>query len=240
MKGEMFRPTIRAIGVCVALATHPPAFADATKSAEFPPVENASFHQPVFADEDFSVLNNLYPPGGDSGFHTHYLDMFYVVIQAGQASVQNLGKPATAGPRFAAGTAAFGSLGGEPRVHRVVNGNESTYQIIVVQLRRTEPRGNAVSSRETAKGYTQITDNSRLRAWRLILEPGQSAASISQLGKGFRVVVRGGLLTTISPGLPNQILALKPGDHAVQSAGTSRALTNSGTETIELVEIELK
>ena len=33
MKGEMFRPTIRAIGVCVALATHPPAFAEATKSA---------------------------------------------------------------------------------------------------------------------------------------------------------------------------------------------------------------
>jgi len=79
-----------------------------------------------------------------------------------------------------------------------------------------------------------------MRAWRLILEPGQSAPAISQGSKGVRVVVRGGLLTTITSDLQDQQLALRPGDFAVQPADTTRALKNSGTETIELVEMELK
>jgi hypothetical protein len=40
--------------------------------------------------------------------------------------------------------------------------------------------------------------------------------------------------------LQDQQLALRPGDFAVQSAGATRALKNSGTATIELVELELK
>ena len=137
-KGEMFRPTIRAIGVCVACHTPANLRRRDQRARNFrlskmrPSTSQCSLMR-------ISPSSTIYIHRGDSGFHTHYLDMFYVVIQAGQAGVQNLGKPATAGLRFAAGTAAFGSLGGEPRVHRVVNGNESTYQIIVVQLRRTEP-----------------------------------------------------------------------------------------------------
>lgn len=240
VKSSRFPLLIRAIGICLALTVHSSAFAEIKKSTEFPSVENASFHQLVFADEDFSILNNLYPPGGDSGFHAHYLDMFYVVIQAGQSNIQSLGKPLTAGPKLATGAAAFGDLGEKPKVHRVVNGDESSYQIIVVQLRRKEPRGNSVSSRESTKGYTQIVDNRRLRAWRLILEPGQSTTLISQIGKGIRIVVRGGLLTTTSPGIPDQALALQSGNFSVQSTGFARALSNTGNKTIELVEIELK
>ena len=88
--------------------------------------------------------------------------------------------------------------------------------------------------------YVQILDNPRLRAWRLILEPGQSVPAIAQDGKGVRVVVRGGMLTTSMPGLQDQHLALQPGDFAIQPPGETRALANSGTETIELVEMVLK
>ncbi|MEO7974817.1 MAG: hypothetical protein ABIU84_14645, partial [Thermoanaerobaculia bacterium] len=83
-------------------------------------------------------------------------------------------------------------------------------------------------------------DNERMRAWRLILEPGKSAPPIAQGGKGVRVVVRGGLLTTMTPGVQDQKLALRAGDIAVQTTGTTRSLKNSGTETIELVEMELR
>lgn len=236
-----FASMVCAIWLCGLLVTHDSASAETSKSEDFPPVERASFHQLVFADEDISVLNNLYPPGGDSGFHAHYYDMFYVVIQPGHGtSVQRPGEPLAAGSKVAMGTAAFGALGGQRRIHRVLNSDKSIAQFIVVQLHRTEPRGERATSREASKRYTQIVDNPRLRAWRLILEPGQSTASISQIDKGVRIVVRGGLLTTISPGAPNQVLALRPGDFSVQSPGFARALTNNGAETIELVEIELK
>ena len=46
-----------------------------------PPVEQASFHQLVFANKDVAVLNNLYPPSGVSSFHAHYRDLFAVIIQ---------------------------------------------------------------------------------------------------------------------------------------------------------------
>ena len=231
---------IRAIGFFGFLIAHC-SFAETAKSENFPPVERASFHQLVFADEDFSALNNLYPPGGDSGFHVHYRDMFYVVIQPGQGtSVQALGGALVEGKKVAMGSAEFGDLGGESRVHRVVNSDKSMAQFIVVELRRTKPASELVSSREASMGYTQIVDNSRLRAWRLVLEPGQSAASVSQVGKGIRIVVRGGMLSTISPGMPDQVLVLRPGDFSIQSPGFTRALTNTGTETIELVEMELK
>lgn len=223
------------------LVAHSSAFAETKRTGDFPPVERASYHQLVFADDDFSVLSNLYRPGGDSGFHAHYRDMFYVVIQPMLGgSVQKLGEPLVAVPQAVMGTAAFGDLGGESRVHRVVNSDKSIAQFIVVELRRTKPKGKLVSSREVSKQYMQIVDNPRLRAWRLILEPGQSTASISQVGKGIRIVVRGGMLSTISPGIPDQVLVLRPGDFSVQPPSFTRALTNTGTETIELVEMELK
>jgi uncharacterized cupin superfamily protein len=48
------------------------------------------------------------------------------------------------------------------------------------------------------------------------------------------------LLATITAGEPNQSLALQPGDFAVQPTGLTRALSNNGTQTIELIEMELK
>lgn len=203
-----------------------------------PPVEHASFHQLVFANDDFAVLNNRYPPGGDSGFHTHYRDIFYVVIQSAPQSGQRVGQPLTAAPSVQVGAAGYSANGEEPRVHRIVNGDEGSSQFIVVELRRPRPRGDAVSTREGP--YVQIVDNERMRAWRLILEPGQSVPSISQGGNGIRVVVRGGLLTTTTAGVPDQTLFLQTGDFALQSSGSTRALRNRGTETIELVELEIK
>lgn len=209
-----------------------------TADPSAPPVEHASFHQLVFANEDFAVLNNRYPPGGDSGFHTHYRDIFYVVIQSAPQSGQRAGQPLTAAPLVQVGAAGYSANGAEPRVHRIVNGDEGPSQFIVVELRRSRPRGDAASSRGSP--YVQIVDNERMRAWRLILEPGQSVPTISQGGNGVRVVVRGGWLTTATADLPDQTLFLRPGDFAVQNSGSTRALRNSGTETIELVEIELK
>jgi len=230
--------------LCLILVFAPAALAQQSQregaEAGAPPVEYASFHQLVFVNEDFAVLNNRYPPGGDSGFHAHYRDIFYVVIQSAPSRAQRIGQPLTDAPLAPVGAAGYSATGTEPRVHRVVNGDDGPSQFIVVELRRPSPRGSAVSSRAGAPQYVQIVDNERLRAWRLILEPGQTVPAISQGGSGIRVVVRGGLLTTTMPTLPDQTLLLRSGEFAVQSDGSTRALRNSGAETIELVEIELK
>lgn len=238
MRTRHARPGSPIAGLCLILASVCAA-AGTPESADFPPVEQASFHQQVFADEDFSILNNRYPPGGDSGFHAHVLDMFYVVIQPGRSRTQALGKEAVLGPQPAVGAAGFGDLGGVRRVHRVVNDDAGFAHFIVVQLRRGAPTCTSVSSRN-AEEYVPLVDNPRLRAWRLVLEPGQFASSVTQIGRGVRVVVRGGLLTTALPDAPEQVQAIKPGDFSVQPSGYVRALANHGSETIALVEMELK
>jgi mannose-6-phosphate isomerase-like protein (cupin superfamily) len=222
------------------LALHAVALAQDHSSAAFPPVEQASFHQLMFADEDITILNNRYPPNGDAGFHTHFHDNFYVVIRHTQSSGQGLGKPLVATPAAPVGAAGYGTVGAEPRTHRIVNGDKGVAQFVVVEMLRPNPLGSAVSSREAAPQYVQIIDNPRLRAWRLTLAPGQSVPAITQASKGVQIIVRGGLLTTIRPGSPEQVLYLQAGDVSVQPAGASRALKNEGAETIELVELELK
>jgi quercetin dioxygenase-like cupin family protein len=240
MKTRNVARYIHAFGASLLLATYSPALADEGQGKSFPPVEHASFHQLIFEDEDVAVLNNAYRPGGDSGFHAHYRDLFAVIIQPSESSGQALGKPLVPAPEYAVGDAFYSPVGGERRVHRIVNGDKGRFQIMVVELRRAAPSGNANASRDAAPQYVPIADNPRLRAWRLVLQPGQSVPAILQADKGVRVVVRGGLLTTTTAGFPDQTLALRAGDFAIQQPGTQRALTNSGTETIELVEMELK
>lgn len=235
---------VRGLAVCLLLIFHAPAYAAERErggaDSAAPLVEHASFHQLVFANQDFAVLNNRYPPGGDSGFHAHYRDIFYVVIGAVPSSAQSLGGPLKAMVAAPAGSAGYGPIGAEPRIHRVVNSDEGPSQFIVIEIRREIPAGDEAGLREGARQYVQIEDNPRMRAWRLTLAPGEAAPAITQGGDGVRIVVRGGLLTTSAPGLPDQTLALKAGEFAVQSKGATRALRNSGTETIELIELELK
>lgn len=226
--------------MCWFLAIHPFAFAEKPSVATYPPVEHASFHQAVFVDDDITILNNRYPPNGDSGFHTHYRDNFYVVIQHTQSSGQGVGLPLSATPGVPVGAAGYSTVGAQPRTHRIVNGDKGVAQFIVIEMRRSTPFGTALSSREAAPQYVQLVDNPRLRAWRLTLEPGQSVPAILQGNKGVQIVVRGGLLTTIRAGSPEQVLYLQPGDVSVQVPGASRALKNGGSESIELVELELK
>lgn len=217
-----------------ALAAEPPA------NEDFPPVEHASFHQLLFSDADVAILNNLYPPSGDSGFHAHYHDLFYVAIQTSASTGQAFGQALKPGPTLKVGAAGLSTIEGERRVHRVINSDQGPMQFIVIELRRPKPRGDTIASRGSGPQYEQIVDHPRLRAWRLVLQPGQTAAEIEQAGKGVRVVVRGGLLTTIRPGAPDQTLLIASGDAAVQEPGQKRALKNPGKSTIELVEIELK
>ena len=89
-------------------------------------------------------------------------------------------------------------------------------------------------------GYTQLIDNERVRAWRLVLEPGQTAAAITQKAPGLRVIIDGGEIAESVPGAPDRGMALRLGDFYWQEPGATRTVRNIGTTRVELVEFELK
>ena len=96
------------------------------------------------------------------------------------------------------------------------------------------------SSRTGAAGYTQVLDNDRVRGWRLVLEPGQSAGSITQTAPGIRIVVEGGELAEAVPGVADRAMNPKLGDFLWQDPGTTRVVKNIGKARLELLEFELK
>ena len=234
-----WRNCIAALSILFAMhAANAAQYADQKNAV--PPVEHATYHQLVFADKDLAILNNLYPARSDTGFHQHSRELFYIVIEPAHAGTQKPGKPLITPPMAPAGFVGYNVMTAEPFIHRVVNGDTIPYHVIGIEIRRAKPSGKWRSTRAATPQYVQIFDNPRMRAWRLILEPRQKVPAITQGGEGVRVVVRGGILTIITPKRTDQNLALRPGDFAEQQGGSIRALRNDGTETLELVELELK
>ena len=87
--------------------------------------------------------------------------------------------------------------------------------------------------------YEVALDNDRVRAWRLKLNPGESAPTIKQTAPGARFVVAGGTIAEKRNGTPDQPLVLKNHDF-VSMPAEERGIENLGNSPIELVEIELK
>jgi mannose-6-phosphate isomerase-like protein (cupin superfamily) len=209
--------------------------------ANVPPpvsVEHAAFHRLVFANEDVAVLDNLFPPGSDSGFHLHPRELFYVIVAPAMVSTQKPGQAIRPLPPIVAGSVGYNVLTAEPFIHRVVNHDRQPFHLIGIEIRRPAPLGDKALVR--GPGYVQVFDNLRLRAWRLILAPGQSAPPVRQEGPGVRVVVRGGSMTVSEVGHPDQLLVVENGDFQEVTPGNAHAIENSGSTTIELVEVELK
>ena len=232
-------PFLRCTLGAAALALSAAAMAaDGPATGTYASVEHATFHQLAFANDDVAVLKNLYPPCGDSDYHVHPRELFFVLVTAAHMSTQRPGKPLSEPQHRPAGSVGYNLVAAEPFVHRVINNDDQPLAVVAVEIRRRAPSGVPLTARGDA--YVQIFDNPRLRAWRVVLAPGQRVAALTQRANGVRVVVRGGLLRTGRPGIPEQTLALQNGGFAYQEAGETRALHNAGATTVEIVEFELK
>ncbi|MDE2474751.1 MAG: hypothetical protein KGO48_06865, partial [Alphaproteobacteria bacterium] len=94
--------------------------------------------------------------------------------------------------------------------------------------------------RDGSAGYTEIMDNERVRGWRLVLEPGETAGEITQASPGIRIVVAGGDIVERVPGRPDRPMQPHTGEFFWQDAPITREIRNTGTTRVELVEFELK
>jgi hypothetical protein len=201
-------------------------------------VEEAPYHVPVFHNELVTVLNVFIPPGRESGFHRHSLDSVGVLVSDTDRTGHVRGAEAIPTPRRGRGSANFTQYAREPIVHSVAVTGEAPFHNIVVELMYVAPGRFTAGTR--GAGYTPVLDNERVRVWRLVLEPGQSAPAIAQTAPGIRVVIDGGEIVESVPGKPDRAKAPRSGDFFWQDAGETRSVRNSGSTRVELVELELK
>jgi hypothetical protein len=204
------------------------------------PIVQAPFHVPAIKNEYGTVLIINIPPGRNTGYHIHSQDSFSVNIEAADMTNQNLGSSEVSPPnRAQTGRILFTPYykDGE-RTHKATNVGPTHFHNVSFLFASRTPHGFTPSTRPT--GYEQIADNERFRAWRLALQPGQSVPSFKQNAPGMRVVVSGGELTESVPGQPDRGMKPRVGEFFWQEAGVTRAVRNSGTTPLNLVEVELK
>jgi hypothetical protein len=206
------------------------------------PIEKAPYHLPVFRNEYVTLLNIYVPPQRNTGYHTHMGDSVSVNIEDADMTNQDLGQPQP-GPaqRSQRGRATFTAYSKQPpRTHKASNVGATPFHNVSFLFRDPQPGRFMPSSRADVPGYAQIMDNERVRAWRVVLEPGRPVAAITQQAPGIRIVVDGGELVESVPGQPERGMSPKAGEFYWQEPGVTRAVRNSGTTRIELVEFELK
>ena len=204
------------------------------------PVEQTPYHVPAFSNEYVTVLNVFVPPQRTSGYHRHSLDSLGVLIGDTDRTGQVLGAAETPTPRREPGSVNFSFYSREPAVHTITIKGDAPFHNIVVELAKPAPYGFKPGSRDGVAGYTQVLDNERVRAWRLVLPPGAEAAAIAQAAPGIRVIVAGGEIVERVAGRPDRGIAPHAGEFFWQDAGVTRAVKNVGVTRVELVEVELK
>lgn len=232
------RQILNATFVIGALALVQPAAAQVETPAV--PVDKAPFHVPVFRNEYVALVNVQIPPGRVAGYHTHSLDQISVLVGDADTVGQVLGEQPAPARRNPRGNVGFTEYSKKALTHKVSNVGPTPFHNVVITLVYPQTGRFTPGSRSEVAGYTQILDNARVRAWRLVLEPGQAVAAITQSAPGIRVVIDGGEIAENVPGEAERGMAPKTGEFFWQEPGVTRAVRNTGTSRIQLVEFELK
>jgi hypothetical protein len=231
------RGAVCALGVLFAGAVALPTWAEEAEKPTVVPVKKAPFHRFTFEDENMALENVTLPPGKSTSYHLHDQDLVFVITSGARITNQVLGKEPTE-LEFKLGEVRFASYTKTPGVHQIVNiEKDKTMQILAVAIVYPEAGRYTVSTRPAK--YEMALDNDRVRAWRLKLNPGESAPAIRQTAPGARFVVAGGTIAEKRNGQPDQPLVLKNHDFASMPA-EERGVENIGNTPVEIVEIELK
>jgi hypothetical protein len=209
------------------------------------PMDRAPFHVPVFENDRVIVLEITIPPGRNTGFHTHFADSLSVNLSPALRTDQRYGSPeittTTTDNGGEPGRTSFNNVTeGGRYTHKVTNIGPTRFHLISTILKDREGPATVVSDRSQADGYELILDNSRLRAWRVILRPGETAGEITQLAPALRVYIRGGVLDVRVPGAEDRGMAPYDGNFIWLEPGETRSVTNTGTTIVEFVEFEIK
>lgn len=201
------------------------------------PVTNAGFHQFTFQDENMSLENVTLPAGYSTGYHSHEQDLVFVITGGAKIKNQVLGKDPVE-LEFKLGEVRFAPYTKTPGTHQITNIEpQNPMRLLAVGIVYPTPGRYTVSTRPAK--YEVALDNDRVRAWRLKLNPGESAPAMRQTAPGARIVVTGGMIAEKRMGKPDQPILLQNHDF-MSVVAEERGIKNIGNSPVELVEIELK
>jgi hypothetical protein len=167
----------------------------------------------------------------------------FVTAQAAKVRTEKLDDPQVSISQGETGAVVYRDFLAHPLIHRVANLDSHTAIFIDCEINIPQPGRFAKPDRTSAPAYVSEIDNERMRAWRLKLAPGQSVPPITQAGPGVRVVLSGDQFKEMVQGMPDRDVRVSLGRlsrYEWQPAERIRAITNTGSAPLELVEFAVK
>ena len=204
------------------------------------PTEGAreeTFHHLVFKDALVAVYDVVLPAGASTRLQVHSTNHLAVVIDSGtmiseaagtESEIQSSGPPG-----------ALGFISAEPPL-RQINVGLTPMRFIVAEVLSHAGGGQEAPPSKSPRGCSVIRDNDKIRAYRCLLRPGDSA--------GADLHARPFLRVSISPGLVERTTArgrrltsrLDAGATSWHREPGKESLKNTGGRSFELVDIEWK
>ncbi|MFI5230304.1 MAG: alpha/beta fold hydrolase [Gemmatimonadales bacterium] len=207
--------------------------ADAASAQSAVPLEREAKHHLVLANGYVRVFDVSVPAGDSTLYHVHANDYVYVTFGAAALRAQALGAaptPLSLGDgevRFTRG----------PITHRVMNPSTVAFHNLTIEV--LKPVGATRVSLAPAAGQP-VLENDRVRVERVVLAPGVSTGRHELLGPWLDVVVRSGAARVEEESGATRRLNLARGQYVWHRDSTARTITNVGSDTLELIQIEWK
>ena len=202
-------------------------------SEEWIPVYEEPRHRLVF-ENDHAMILNVYIPAGDvSLYHEHRIDLLYVTISGTTVWAQPLGGEqreadvTTGDLRFSSDNHPL------PHVHRVGNIGLTPFHVVGVGIK------DGISGMEPAiqgdtSGMTLDQVKPHAGVYRIRLEPGVKSGTHTHNLPFAAVNLTSGKLLTDN----GEERSVNAGEYHWYEAGLSHHYENSGSEPIEIIEIQ--
>ncbi|PYP84180.1 MAG: hypothetical protein DMF61_20610 [Blastocatellia bacterium AA13] len=198
------------------------------------PVSREAHHHMKFENKYVRVFDVVVAPGDATLFHTHSND--YIFVSIGDADLKAEAMGAQPGDmKLKDGEVRFTKA---TITHRVSNIASTPFRNITIEVLSTP--GTAPKQFENIPLHTLILENDKLRAERLILEPGQSVPEHRYTQPGLAVAVSAGKVVFETKGQKPQTVEFKPGDFRWRDGAVTHSVKNVGNTRFEVVDIEWK
>lgn len=205
------------------------------------PVAQEPRHQVKFENPYVRVIDAIVNAGDATLFHTHALDNVPVNVQGGKLKTETVGQPEPVFSTVETGRTIFAKGG---YTHRISNVGDTSARFIDAEILAPYGKATADAIREArlekTAGHTLILENERVRAYRVILAPGQTIVAHAHVLPHLSVSVTGGKLLIENNHRKAKTKTFAVGDFTWHEPLKHHRLKNLGTQNYESVEIEWK
>ncbi len=205
------------------------------------PAHEEPRHVPKLANDWVRVIDVEIPEGERTLFHAHALDYPYLMVTSVTLRNQVFGQEQKDMPIMRGLVGFYSASTQGTYTHRFINLGPGTFRAIGIEL--LQPRassGNAQPPIPDQPGLTTVLDNERVRAYRIMLQPGQSLGPVTIRGPSLRVALTPGLIADQFSDAAAIDTLMAPAHFTFNEAARTTIVSNRGKEPVEWVEFEFK